>query len=106
MPTDSRVVLVTCPDPETARKLAHTLVAEQLAACVNIVPGLTSVYRWQGEVQTESEALLVVKSTEAVLPRLQARLIELHPYTVPEFLALAVDSGAPAYLQWLTENVR
>ncbi len=106
MPIDSRVILVTCPDAETGQKLARVLVEEKLAACVNIVPGLTSVYFWQGAVQTEAEVLLLIKSTQPVLARLQARLLELHPYTVPEFLSLPVDSGAPAYLQWLAENVR
>ena len=99
------VVLITAPnEPETAKKLARALVEERLAACVNLVPGLTSVYRWQGEIIEDGEILLIAKTTEARLAALMARVPELHPYEVPEILALEVKDGHPPYLAWLKES--
>ena len=96
------VVLITAPnDPETAKRLARTLVEERLAACVNLVPGLTSVYRWKGEVVEDAEVLLIAKTTEDRLPELMTRVPELHPYEVPEVLALEVGAGHPPYLEWV-----
>ena len=101
-----RLVLITAPDEATARKLARSLVEERLAACVNVVSGLTSIYRWEGEVHEDAELLLLVKTTAAALPELEARVRALHPYSVPELLALAVDSGLDRYLSWVKENVK
>ena len=98
---DARVVLVTAPDVESARTLARTLVDERLVACGNIVPTVASVYRWQGGVQEETEALLILKTSRARLGQLRARVVELHPYEVPEVLALGIDDGHQAYLDWL-----
>ncbi|GAB5603529.1 divalent-cation tolerance protein CutA [Thermus sp. FJN-A] len=98
------VVLITVPSEEVARTLAKTLVEERLAACVNIVPGLTSVYRWQGEVVEDKELLLLVKTTTHVFPRLKERVLALHPYTVPEIVALPIAEGHGPYLDWLREN--
>lgn len=98
---EARVVLVTTPDAGTARELARTLVDERLIACGNIVPAVTSVYRWQGMVQEEAEALLILKTSRARLDALRARVVELHPYDVPEVLALGIDGGHQAYLDWL-----
>lgn len=99
-----RVVLCTCP-PDAAKDLAHKLVEEQLVACVNIVPGLTSVYRWEGKVCEDGESLLVMKTRASLMERLTARILELHPYDVPEVigLPLAAGEGNPAYLEWLLE---
>ncbi len=98
-------MLITAPnEPETAKKLARALVEERLAACVNLVPDLTSVYRWQGEIVEDGEILLIVKTTEARLEALMARVPELHPYEVPEILALEVEDGHPPYLAWLKES--
>lgn len=102
---DAIVVLVTGPDPERLRELGRTLVEERLAACVNVVPGLRSVFRWEGEVQEEDEALALVKSTAARARSLQRRVRELHPYDEPEFLALPVASGSPSYLEWIVGAV-
>ena len=98
---DVRVVLVTTPDVETARRIARTLVEERHAACGNIVPALTSIFRWQGAVQEEAEALLVLKTSADRLSGLSGRVSELHPYEVPEVLALPIDQGNQPYLDWL-----
>lgn len=102
---DARVVLVTVPDPETGRSLARRVVEDRLAACGNVIPGLTSVYRWAGEVQEDSEALILFKTTADGLPRLMKRVTELHPYDVPEFLALPVTHGHLPYLEWVKGEV-
>lgn len=103
--TDKRVVLSTCGSPEEARRIAHELVSRHLAACVNIVPQMESVYRWQGEVETASEWLLIIKTTAAAFESLQDALCELHSYEVPECIALAVEDGSAAYLDWIGESV-
>lgn len=100
-----QVCLITCPSRDVARQIAHTLVEERLVACVNIVDGVTSVYRWEGAVQEDAELLLIAKTTEEKLAALRERLPQLHPYSVPELLALRVDSGLPAYLQWVSDSV-
>ncbi len=100
-PTDALVVLVTTPTPERAAELARALVEERLAACGNIVPGLRSIYRWEGKVQDDAEALLVLKTTRARFEALRDRVLALHPYQVPEVLALPVEAGSAAYLAWV-----
>jgi periplasmic divalent cation tolerance protein len=100
-----RVVLVTAPDPHTAAGLARVLVEERLAACGNVVPGITSVFRWDGEVQEESEVLLILKTEARQLERLVSRTVELHPYDVPEVIAVPVDFGHRPYLSWVSESV-
>jgi periplasmic divalent cation tolerance protein len=92
---------VTMPDAERAASLARILVGESLAACVNIVPGVRSIYRWEGRLQEEDEVLCLIKTRPANLDQVQRRIVELHPYDVPEILAFTVDEGSPAYLDWL-----
>jgi periplasmic divalent cation tolerance protein len=99
--TEALVVLVTAPTAEKAAELARILVEERLAACGNVVPGLRSIYRWEGEVHDEAEALLLLKTTRSRLERLRERILALHPYQVPEVLALPVEAGAEAYLAWI-----
>jgi len=99
--TDVLVVLVTAPTPDEAARLARALVEERLAACGNVLPGLRSIYRWEGKVMDEGEALLVLKTTRARFPALRDRLLALHPYEVPEVLALPVEAGAERYLAWV-----
>jgi periplasmic divalent cation tolerance protein len=99
-----RVLLSTAP-PGEAHALARRLVEEGLAACVSLVPGVRSVYRWQGAVADDPETLMVLKTTATGLPRLMARLCELHPYEVPEQLVLEPTAGTPAYLAWLAASV-
>ncbi len=103
--TDALVVLVTAPTAAGAAALAERLVEERLAACGNVVPGLRSIYRWKGKVRDGAEALLLLKTTRPRLAALRARLLALHPYEVPELLALPVEAGAEAYLAWLGAQV-
>lgn len=104
MQATSIVVLCTCPDQETADYIAETLVSEQLAACVNIVSGLTSIYRWAGQVQRDAEFLLLIKSRAEIYVALEKRICELHPYEVPEIIALPIEKGLLDYLTWLAKN--
>ncbi len=99
--TDALVVLVTTPSPERAAEIARALVEERLAACGNVVPGLRSIYRWEGKVQDDAEALLVLKTTRARFEALRDRVLALHPYEVPEVIALPVEAGSAAYLAWI-----
>ena len=103
MSTDVCLALSTCPDRETALEIADALVAQGLAACVNLLPGITSVYRWQGRIERTEEVLLVAKTAAANYPRLQARLRALHPYELPEVLAIPVEQGLAPYLDWVKE---
>jgi len=86
--------------------IVRALVEERLAACVNLHPPMTSVYRWRGTVEQEAERQVVIKTSRSRVPLLQARLLELHPYELPEFLVVAIDDGSRAYLEWLGESVR
>ena len=98
------VVLVTSPSAEFAASLARTLVEERLAACANLVPQIRSIYRWQGEICDDAETLLILKTTTARYPELEARIQELHPYDVPEVIQLPIQAGSAAYLGWLVEQ--
>lgn len=99
------VVLVTGPDRQALLELGRAVVNERLAACVNVLGGVGSVYRWQGEVQEDDEGLAMIKTTEDRLDALRRRVLELHPYDEPEFLALRVDRGSPSYLAWVAGAV-
>ncbi|HYY53259.1 MAG TPA: divalent-cation tolerance protein CutA [Myxococcales bacterium] len=102
--TDALLVLTTLPGSDTAEQLAKTLVGERLAACANILPALRSIYRWQGKVQDENEVLVLLKTHKANFARLKARILELHPYEVPEVLAIPVEQGHQAYLDWIARE--
>ncbi|AXK38627.1 divalent-cation tolerance protein CutA [Crenobacter cavernae] len=99
------IVLCNAPDEATASRLAETLVGERLAACVNLLAPCRSVYRWQGRVETASEVPMLIKTTAERYPALEARLAELHPYEVPEIVALPLSAGLPAYLAWLADSI-
>ena len=103
---DVVLVLTSIAAEADGAVLARTLVDERLAACVNVLPPMTSVYRWQGSVEHESERQIIIKTTRARVDALAARLRTLHPYEVPEFLVIGVNDGADAYLAWLGESVR
>ena len=103
--SDVRIVFSTAPDAEAALRLGRTLVEERLAACVNVVPGVRSIYRWREAVEEAEEVLLVIKTTAAVASALAARIEALHPYETPEVLALEPAAGAAAYLAWIGESV-
>lgn len=100
------VVLVTGPDMASLEALAGTIVGEGLAACVNLIPRVRSVYRWEGEVHDDDEALAVVKTTRPAIGALRERVHQLHPYDLPEFLVLPVEAGSDAYLGWVADSVR
>ena len=98
------VVLTTMPDDARTDEVARTLVTEGVAACVNIHPRMESVYRWKGAVERDSERQLVIKTTADRVDALRQRLHELHPYQLPEFLVLPVESGSDAYVRWVSES--
>lgn len=102
--SEFRVLFVTTPTKEVSMKIASALVEEKLAACVNILPDATSVYVWEGKVETDEEQLLVIKTTQAKYAALEARVKALHPYDVPEIIALPIEAGLPEYLSWLKEE--
>jgi periplasmic divalent cation tolerance protein len=103
---DFFVILSTCPDVGVAERLGRTLVEESLAACVNVVPGLRSIYRWDGAVQSDEEVLMIVKTTGGRLEAARERLVALHPYEVPEAVALPIADGHHAYLDWVAAATR
>ena len=100
------ICLTTCPDLDAAHRIAAALVDEPLAACVNIVPGIHSTYRWQGEVVREEEMLLILKTTPDRMEALRTRLPALHPYELPELLAVESANGLGAYLDWVRAETR
>jgi len=102
--SEAVVCLVTTP-PDQARPIAEALVERELVACVNIVTGVQSVYRWMGAVEHDDETLLVLKTTRAAIPALDAALVELHPYETFELVALDVAGGSAGYLAWIGESV-
>ncbi|HSC06297.1 MAG TPA: divalent-cation tolerance protein CutA [Steroidobacteraceae bacterium] len=99
------LVLCTCPEDVVAARIANHLVEEKLAACVNRLSRMTSTYRWEDKVQTETEALLMIKTAERLLEPLSARIRELHPYELPEVIALPIEGGSERYLAWLGQSV-
>ena len=103
---DFLIVLSTCPEVSAAESLGRALVEESLAACVNVVPGLRSIYRWNDTVQADAEALMIIKTTAARFAALRERLVALHPYEVPEVVALPVADGHHAYLEWVSNATR
>lgn len=103
--TTLRVVLCTFPDAESARQIGTSLVEKQLAACVNLIPGVESIYRWQGQIESAPEVLAVFKTTAAAFPAFAAALAALHPYEIPEIVALEPSSVADSYLDWCMRSV-
>ena len=102
--TEARLVLTTLPGRDAALAMARTLVEERLAACVSVLGEATSVYRWQGAVETAPEVPLLIKTTSTAWPALRTRIAALHPYEVPEIIALPVTDGLPAYLAWIASS--
>jgi periplasmic divalent cation tolerance protein len=103
--TDKRLVLTTCSSAEEARRISQELIERRLAACVNIVPQIESVYRWKGEVESATEWLLIIKTTADAFERLQYALVKLHSYDVPECIEIAIEGGSGGYLEWIGESV-
>lgn len=105
MPNQYQLVLCTCPDQDSAQTIANQLVDQGLAACVNILPGITSVYSWQGKRETAQEQLLVIKTTKNVYDVLEKAIIGLHPYELPEILAVNIENGNTGYLNWISDCI-
>ena len=105
MTTDALLVYCTCPDNEVASQLAESLVSKQLAACVNIIPGVQSVYAWQGKIEFDDEALLLIKTTASKYETLQKLIQDEHPYELPEIVAVSITTGLPGYLEWINKSV-
>ena len=103
--TDTIVVLCTCASPEDGERLARALVGGRLAACVSVVPGLRSIYRWKGEIEAADECLLLIKSSREQFDGMREAIEKLHPYEIPELLALPVVDGAPNYLNWVAASL-
>lgn len=95
------IISNACPDLETAEAIANTLVDEELAACVNIIPGMRSVYLWEGQRITRQEHLLLIKAMAADYDEIEETILELHPYELPEIIAVTISAGLPEYLDWL-----
>jgi periplasmic divalent cation tolerance protein len=104
--TDNIVVLITVPGEDEASRIASTLINERLAACVNLVKNIRSLFRWEGKVEDESEFLMVVKTRSDIFERLSKRVNELHSYSVPEIIALPIIDGFEGYLQWIADETK
>ncbi len=104
MTTELRVVLMTAPTQAQARDMAAIAIEEGLAACANIVPGITSIFQWKGELTEDSEVLVIFKTTESNFAALRERMVDLHPYEVPEVVSLSIEDGNADYLDWVTTS--
>ena len=100
------LVLTTCPNQDVAKRISHALVSEHLAACVNRISGVQSTYRWQGALQTDNEILLLIKTTQARYAEVQARIVALHPYELPEVIAVEAAAALDRYLAWIENETR
>ena len=103
--TEARIILTTAGSQEEARKIANALIERRLAACVNIVPQIESIYRWQGKVENAAECLLVIKTQASVFAQVRDAIRELHSYELPECLVLEITDGSTDYLSWIASNV-
>ncbi len=99
-------ILCTVPTFSAAQTIANELVSRELAACCNIIPGITSIYRWQGKVETDDELLVIIKSTEENYKAIENSIKELHPYEVPEIIAFTIEKGLGAYLEWINQSTK
>jgi len=99
------IALTTCPNREVAHRLAQTAIEQQLAACVNIIPNIQSVYQWQGKIETDDELLLLMKTNQQTLNALKLFIQQQHPYDTPEFVSIQLESGAQAYLDWINYSL-
>jgi len=104
--TGHRLVLTAAGSREEARRIARTLVERRLAACVNIIPGIESVYRWHEKIEQADEWLLLIKTTSSAFAHVQAAIKELHSYELPECICLEIEDGSPEYLKWIGESVK
>jgi len=101
-----QATLCTCPDLETANNIAKHIIENKLAACVNILPGITSIYSWQGKVETDNEVLLLIKGLTKHFDELSALISEYHPYEIPELIALDIQQGSDKFFNWIEDVVK
>jgi periplasmic divalent cation tolerance protein len=101
MSTCYQIILCTCPDKNTAENIARLLVKDKLAACVNILPGITSIYTWQEQIESAQEHLLLIKANKTTYQAIAAAIKEQHPYEIPEIIAVPIENGLPEYLHWI-----
>jgi len=101
MDKNALLIITTAPDDEIAEKIAHALVSPGLAACVNILPGMRSIYKWRGELQRGDEQLLLIKAQQSAYAAIEKEIEALHPYELPEIIAVSIEAGLPAYLDWI-----
>lgn len=99
------LVLCTCPSVDTASDIASILVESGFAACCNIIPGIQSIYKWQGEIEMSDEALLFAKTSAQQYPQLESVILSHHPYELPEIISVTIDNGLPGYLDWISNNL-
>ncbi len=100
-----QIILCTCPDQKTAEDIASALISQKLAACVNIIAGITSIYEWQGKLEKSAEQLLLIKSHIDKYIEIEGKIKSLHPYELPEIIAVPIDRGLPEYLQWINKCI-
>ncbi len=98
------LALSTVPDKETGSSIGNALVKDRLAACVNIIPGVTSVYEWENEIHSEGEYILLIKTREPLFEKVREKILELHPYELPEVISVKIEKGHLPYLNWISEN--
>lgn len=96
-----QIILCTSPDKESAEKIAHQLINDKIAACINILPGLTSIFRWQGKIETEQEHLLLIKTRKDRYQAVEKSIQTNHPYEIPEIIAIPIEKGLAEYMQWI-----
>lgn len=106
MSTPYSIAITTCPNSEVATQLAKAIVEQKLAACVNILPAIQSIYQWQGQIESETESLLIIKTMHNKLEPLQNFILRNHPYDVPEFISLGIESGSKPYLDWIMQSLK
>ena len=106
MTTPYVMIFCTVPDESRAKKISQSLLEEKLAVCCTIIPDLNSIYHWENKIQNDKELLLIIKSRQELFPELEQRIKGLHPYSVPEIIAIPIVNGNPDYLKWMDENVK
>ena len=108
MANNTKAILVLCtfPETESVKSVAETLVNEKLAACVNVIPGVQSIFRWQDKIDNANENILIIKTKDSLYDELEVRIKELHPYELPEIISVPIDKGLNKYLDWISESTK
>ncbi|MFV2057836.1 MAG: divalent-cation tolerance protein CutA [Thiohalomonadales bacterium] len=105
MDTSFCLVLTTCPDKDSAHTVAHSLIEGRLAACVSILPPITSIYRWQGKIESNEELMLLIKTKNSQFSAIKEQILDVHPYELPEIISVPISNGLDQYLRWVADNV-